>query len=166
MSTKASRKMRDLSIYREYFGINEDQQRIPVGVLSRRYSLTRGRVYQIIDEQVLKKEESNPRIPADLFKPAVVDSMMKYLTDINPDWPGGLIYFPSVSATTGYWTKEEVALKRAKAVVLSEDGYNNREIASTLGVSAQTVVAWKAKYGADVRAALAKVRGGDEDKAQ
>ena len=67
MSTKASRKMRDLSIYREYFGINEDQQRIPVGVLSRRYSLTRGRVYQIIDEQVLKKEESNPRIPARLL---------------------------------------------------------------------------------------------------
>lgn len=103
---------------------------------------------------------------ADMFKPAVIDSIMKYLTDMNPDWPGGLIYFPSVSATTGYWTKAELALKRAKCVILSKDGYSNNEIASMLHVSAQTVVAWKSKYGDDVRVALEKVRGSNENKAQ
>jgi Mor family transcriptional regulator len=60
--TKASRKNRDLKIYRDYFGINEDHQKVPVAVLTRRYALSRGRVYQIIDEQVRKQEDNNKRI--------------------------------------------------------------------------------------------------------
>ena len=67
---KSSRKMRDLNIYREYFGLNEDQKSIPVTVLSRRYSLTRGRIYQIIDEQVKKQEDHNPRIPSRMVNSA------------------------------------------------------------------------------------------------
>lgn len=96
---------------------------------------------------------------ADLFQPAVLDMVMTKLVTINPDWPGGLIYFPAVSATTGLWTKQEVILKRATAVVMAEDGYNDTEIASTLHVSSQTVKIWKDKYGDAVRAALITVRG-------
>ena len=62
MVKKASQKTRDLRIYRDYFGINEEQQKVPVPVLARRYSLTRGRIYQIIDAQVVKQESNNPRI--------------------------------------------------------------------------------------------------------
>ena len=61
---KGSRKMRDLNIYREYFGLNDEQKGIPVVVLARRYGLTRGRIYQIIDEQTKKQEVHNPRIEA------------------------------------------------------------------------------------------------------
>lgn len=61
---QTSRRSRDLSIYRDYFGLNEDQTKVPVAVLHRRYSLTRGRVYQIIEEQVKKHDNNNPRISA------------------------------------------------------------------------------------------------------
>jgi len=54
--------MRDLRIYRDYFGINDEQHKVPVPVLARRYSLTRGRIYQIIDAQVSKQECNNERI--------------------------------------------------------------------------------------------------------
>ena len=95
----------------------------------------------------------------DMLPPAVIDVVMKYLTNINPDWPGGAIYFPSISATTGHWTKKKVALKRAQAVVFTEDGYNNREVSAMLGVSVTTIKIWKRKYGAQIRAALKTIRG-------
>ena len=60
---KGSRNKRDLTIYREYHGLNEDQTKIPAMVLARRYSLTRGRIYQIIDQQENKQKLNNPRIP-------------------------------------------------------------------------------------------------------
>ncbi len=59
---KTSRRNRDLRIYRDYFGLNEEQHKVPVPVLARRYSLTRGRIYQIIDAQVAKQERHNERI--------------------------------------------------------------------------------------------------------
>lgn len=96
---------------------------------------------------------------ADLLQPAVIDVVMRKLTDINPDWAGGLIYFPSVAATTGHWTKKELALKRAQAIVFTEDGYNDNETASMLSVSSQTVKIWKRKYGTEVREALSQIRG-------
>ena len=95
----------------------------------------------------------------DLLPPAVIDVVMKHLIDINHDWPGGAIYFPSISATTGHWTKGEVALKRAQAIVFTEDGYNNREVASMLNVSTTTIKIWKRKYGDSVREALNTIRG-------
>lgn len=59
---KNSRKLRDLRIYRDYFGLNEEQCSVAVPVLARRYKLTRGRIYQIIDAQVAKQSEHNERI--------------------------------------------------------------------------------------------------------
>jgi hypothetical protein len=100
---------------------------------------------------------------ADLLQPAVIDAVMQKLTDINPDWSGGLIYFPSVSATTGYWTKKEISLKKAQAIVFTEDGYNDNEVASMLSVSRQTVGIWKKKYGTEVREALAQIREGKDN---
>ena len=95
---------------------------------------------------------------ADLLHAKTITSVMDTLVDINPDWPGGLIYFPSVSATTGLWPKNEVAVKRAQAVVFTEDGYSESEAAAMIGVSRQTVKAWRARYGEAVRVALAEVR--------
>ena len=46
----------------DYHGLNEDQTKIPAIVLARRYSLSRGRVYQIIDQQTKQQEQNNPRI--------------------------------------------------------------------------------------------------------
>jgi len=93
-----------------------------------------------------------------MLPPAVIEVVMRKLTDINPDWSGGLIYFPSGDPTTGYLTRQERALKRAQAVVFTEDGYKMREVAAMLNVSSTTIKAWRAKYGDDVRAALAEIR--------
>lgn len=93
-----------------------------------------------------------------MLPPAIISAVMKYLTDINPDWSGGLIYFPSGEPTTGYLTKSERALKRAQAVVFTEDGFSVTEISSTLNVSKQTIRIWNEKYGAEIRSALATIR--------
>lgn len=61
---RSTRSARDRNIYRDYFGLNEDQVKVPVAVLHRRYSLTRGRVYQIIGEQTRKHNNTNGRIGA------------------------------------------------------------------------------------------------------
>lgn len=81
--TKASRKSRDLKIYRDYYGINEDHQKVPATVLARRYSLTRGRVYQIIDEQVKKQEKNNERISARMENSAAdAERVAEMLSDV------------------------------------------------------------------------------------
>lgn len=61
---KASRRNRDRKIYRDYHGLNEDQTKVPALVLARRYSLTRARVYQIVNDQSNKQKLTNPRIAA------------------------------------------------------------------------------------------------------
>ena len=100
---------------------------------------------------------------ADMLPPAAIEIVMKKLTDINPDWSGGLIYFPSTEPTTGYLSREERALKRAKAVVFTEDGYSSREVAAMLNVSSTTIKNWKARYGDNVREVLAEIRGEKSD---
>ena len=43
---------RNYTIYTEYYGLNADQQRVPAIVLASRYGMTRGRIYQIVKQQL------------------------------------------------------------------------------------------------------------------
>jgi hypothetical protein len=104
---------------------------------------------------------------SDMLPPAVIDTVMKYLVSVDPDWKGGKIYFPSVSSSTGLFTTDEIILKRAQAVVFTEDGFTIAETAARLSVSIPTIKAWKRKYGPIVRPALQAIRehkeGADND---
>jgi len=53
---------RNYTIYTEYYGLNQDQQRVPAIVLAHRYGLTRGRIYQIVAQQRASAKNSNPRM--------------------------------------------------------------------------------------------------------
>jgi|TARA_R100001460_G_scaffold30312_1_gene59782 predicted outer membrane protein len=53
---------RNYTIFTEYSGLNQDQQRVPAIVLAHRYGLTRGRIYQIVAQQRAKVQSSNPRV--------------------------------------------------------------------------------------------------------
>ncbi len=53
---------RNATIFMEYHGINDAQQRVPATVLASRYGLTRARVYQVLNQEKAKRELANPRL--------------------------------------------------------------------------------------------------------
>ena len=62
MTKLSSRERRDKKIYLEYTGVNPEHIRVPVAVLAERFSLSRQRVYQIIDKQTVIREVDNARV--------------------------------------------------------------------------------------------------------
>jgi len=95
---------------------------------------------------------------ADVLPPSVLADVLDRLIDVNPDWAGGLIYFPAQSGNTAFSSKEQLARKKAQSIVLSHDGYSATEVAAMLDISTRTVANWKKKYGAPVIAVLKKLR--------
>jgi Mor family transcriptional regulator len=62
MAKLSSREQRDKKIYLEYTGVNSEHVRVPAAVLAKRFNLSRGRIYQIIDKQTLTREVENARV--------------------------------------------------------------------------------------------------------
>ena len=62
MTRMSSREKRDKKIYLEYTGVNPEHMRVPAAVLAKRFKLSRGRIYQIIDQQTLTREVENARV--------------------------------------------------------------------------------------------------------
>ena len=60
--SKTRNAPRNSTIFMDYHGINESQERVPAVVLASRYGLTRARVYQILNKEKAKRELANPRL--------------------------------------------------------------------------------------------------------
>ena len=62
MARKQRNAKRNATIFSDYHGINDTQERVPAIVLASRYGVTRARIYQILSQEEAQRSDANPRI--------------------------------------------------------------------------------------------------------